>query len=109
MNWKNIESENDIEVISKHSQIKPQVIFKHSTTCSISLMAKQRLDKHTIEDIDFWYLDLLKLRSISNLIAEKFSVKHESPQVLVIKNGECVFDESHGAIYFEEIEEIAKN
>lgn len=105
MNWISITDENAIDQIKSNSSQKPQVIFKHSTRCSISTMAKSRLDRSEIPSgIDFHYLDLLKYRSISNLIAEEFKVEHASPQVLLIKNGVCVYDESHSGIDMAEIE-----
>jgi bacillithiol system protein YtxJ len=53
--------------------------------------------------VDFYFLDLIQHRNISNKIAQEFSVFHESPQVLLIKNGECVYDESHSGISMDEI------
>jgi bacillithiol system protein YtxJ len=104
MNWINLSTEEQIEQIKKASFEKPQVIFKHSTTCSISRMSKSRLDREEAsEGIDFHYLDLLTYRPISNLVADVFEVHHESPQVLLIKNGECVYDESHNGITMDEI------
>jgi len=71
-------------------------------------MAKSRLERSTPPDsIDFYYLDLIKYRLLSEKIAEDFSVYHESPQVLLIKNGECVYDESHSGIQMDNIEEQA--
>ena len=105
MNWKNLENETELENLVSFSYTKPQVIFKHSTRCSISTIAKNRIDKVDSTDIDFNYLDLIAHRSLSNLIAQKFNVHHESPQVLLIKNGECIFDESHNSIYFQDIVE----
>ena len=94
--------------IKEQSKVKPQLIFKHSTRCSISSVAKSRLERSTPpENVDFYFLDLIKNRDISNKIAEEFSVSHESPQVLLIKNGECVYDESHSGISMDEIEEQA--
>lgn len=104
MNWINLENEQQIEDISTKSFNQPIVIFKHSTRCSISNMAKNRLERETPpENVLFYYLDLLKHREISNLIATSFSVHHESPQVLLIKNGDCIFDESHNGISMDEI------
>ena len=91
------------------SGAKPQVIFKHSTRCSISSVAFQRLQKaQQPEGIDFYYLDLLAHRPLSNRVAEVFKVHHESPQVLVIKDGKCIFDESHLGISMLDIVENAK-
>jgi len=67
-------------------------------------MIKTRLEKETFpESIDFFYLDLLKYRNLSNKLAEDFNVHHESPQVLLIKNGDCIYEESHNGIRMEEI------
>ena len=108
MQWNPIIDGNQIEAIKAASFTKPQLILKHSTTCSISKMALARLERaETPTQIDFHYLDLLNYRNISKEIAESFDVAHESPQVLLIKNGHCVYDESHGGIQMEEIEEQA--
>jgi len=109
VNWSPLTSSSSIAEIITRSNERPQVIFKHSTRCSISIMAKSRLDKADINpDADFHYLDLLSFRSLSNEIADQFQVHHESPQILIIKNGECIFDESHNAINMEEIGEMVK-
>ena len=106
MNWIPLQSETQIQEIIKKSHEKAQVIFKHSTRCSISSMAKGRLDRSSApENVEFYYLDLIAFRDISNKVASDFDVHHESPQILLIKNGECVYDESHGSISMNEIEE----
>lgn len=108
MNWINLEDDTQLEALKERSKTKAQVIFKHSTRCSISSMIKNRLDKNAGSDnIDFYYLDLIAHRHLSNKIAEDFFVEHESPQILLIKNGACVYDESHSGITFPEIEEQA--
>ena len=104
MNWIEITNEAQLIEVRDLSKVKPQVIFKHSTRCSISSMAKNRLEKGTApENIDFYYLDLIKHRSISQKIAEDFDVSHESPQILLIKNGACTYDESHSGISMNDI------
>ncbi len=103
MNWIKLEQESQLEQIVALSHNKPQAIFKHSTRCSISTVAKNRLDNSSVDAIDFYYLDLLAFRNISSSIAEKFSVYHESPQIILIKNGECIYDESHGGINIQDI------
>jgi len=108
MRWNDLNAEDQLETIRKKSSEKPQVIFKHSTRCGISSVAKSRLEKwQPTEDFDFYYLDLIKYRSLSNRVAEEFHVYHESPQVLVIKNGECVYDESHLGISLQDILNLA--
>jgi bacillithiol system protein YtxJ len=106
MEWQNLTELSQLETIKKKSFERPQVIFKHSTTCSISKMAFSRFEKAEAPDgVDFYYLDLLQYRPISNAIAEQFEVFHESPQVLLIKNGACTYDESHYGIMMDELVE----
>lgn len=111
MNWIPLTTEEQLtEIVEKSSSI-PQVIFKHSTRCGTSSMVLSRLERtDTPVGIDFYFLDLIKYRNISNLITEQFSVYHESPQLLLIRNGECVYDESHMGISMDELaNEAAKN
>ncbi len=106
MNWIQLTDLSQLVEIKEKSKQKPQIIFKHSTRCSISSMAKGRLERSTApNDADFYFLDLIAYRDISNQIAKDFHVYHESPQIVVIKNGECVYDESHGSITMDEIKE----
>jgi len=109
MQWIPLTDEKQLtEIINKSAQ-QPQVIFKHSTRCSISAVALKRLQKEAPPaGVDFYLLDLLAHRSLSNKIAEQFDVPHESPQVLVIRDGGCVYDESHLGISMDEIIDSAK-
>ena len=108
MNWIELNDINQLADIKALSFEKPQLIFKHSTRCSVSVMVKNRLDKESgTEDIDFHYLSLLSHRDISNQIAVDYKVTHESPQVLLIKDGQCIFNDSHSSIYYSEIIEKA--
>lgn len=110
MNWITLNEEGQLDDIIHASSAKPQIIFKHSTTCPISSMAKSRLDrdKGDLAHYDVYYLDLLAYRSISNLIASKLEIHHESPQVIVIHNGEVSYDESHLDISVQDILEHFK-
>jgi len=104
MIWEQLTEEVQLEQIRELSYRQPVVIFKHSTRCSISTMAKNRLEREEVpENIVFYYLDLIRYRTVSNKVAEMFQVHHESPQVLLIKNGECVYEESHNGIDLSEI------
>lgn len=104
MTWINITDEVQLQEIKEKSNFKPQLIFKHSTRCGISSMAKARLDRSPApHGMDFYFLDLIKHRHILNKISTDFKVYHQSPQVLIIKNGESVYDESHSAIDMQEI------
>ena len=104
MHWIHLTDEELLKQIISKSQIRPQVIFKHSTRCSISSMALQRLQRVSQpSDIDFYFLDLLSYRNLSNKIAQLFKVPHESPQVLLIRDGLCIYEESHMGISMNDI------
>jgi len=108
MDWISLTTEDQLTTIKEKSFSVPQLIFKHSTRCSISSMAKSRLERaDTPAGVDFYYLDLIAHRALSQQVAAIFEVPHESPQVLLIKNGKCVFDESHYAISMDDIAESA--
>ena len=106
--WKTINSIQEFEAAIEKSFDKPVILFKHSTTCSRSAYAKHRLESdYSInpEKADFFYLDLLNHRDISNSIASKLDVRHQSPQIIVVKKGKAVFDASHESITLKGIEE----
>ena len=106
MDWIPLVSEHQLEAITKLSSRQDQLIFKHSSRCGISSMAKNRLERGTAPaNVQFHFLDLIKYRSISNKIETEFDVSHESPQVLLIRDGKCIYDESHSGISMEEIEQ----
>lgn len=108
MNWIHLTDEEQLTDIINKSQSKPQVIFKHSTRCSISAVALQRLQKAKQPDsLEFYFLDLLAHRPLSNKVSEVFGVHHESPQVLLIKDGKCIFDESHLGISMNDLVDAA--
>ena len=102
--WETIQSLEDLDAAVEASFQNPVVLFKHSTTCSISGMAKSRLEVANDDSSPtIYYLDLLTYRSISNEIADRFRVRHESPQVLVLNKGEVQYHASHGAINMKDL------
>lgn len=102
--WKNLIEEKQIAEIVELSREKPQLIFKHSTRCSISSMAKSRLEREwNLEHVEPWYLDLITYRNVSNAVASELEVHHESPQVILLKDGVVVYDSSHNSISVSEI------
>lgn len=99
--WKIIGSELQLQAALDESYQKTVVLFKHSVTCGISAGAKYQLEAEwnfNIEELSFYYLDLLAFRSISNKIAADLGVTHQSPQIIVVKDGKAVADTSHHAI-----------
>ncbi|CAA0180051.1 bacillithiol system redox-active protein YtxJ [Tenacibaculum maritimum] len=98
VNWIRLNSLKQLEAIKKLSKTETVAIFKHSTRCSISSVAIQRFERSFDEDLKelkVYYLDLLNYREISNEVGYQFQVLHQSPQLLVIKNGEAVAHASH--------------
>jgi bacillithiol system protein YtxJ len=105
LDWNILDTIEQLELIQTESFNKPQLLFKHSTRCSISSMAKSRLDSHDSgETCDVYYLDLISYREISNAIADKFGVAHESPQVILLKDGKAVYNASHSMIKWSYIQ-----
>jgi len=107
MNWIQFTDLGQIQEIISLSEETPCVIFKHSTRCSISSMALNRFERNWSfenNEVQPYFLDLIAYREISNTLAEQFDVKHESPQMLIIKNGQCVFDSSHQMIRVSDIQ-----
>lgn len=101
VNWIQLTELKTLEEIKVKSFEKPQVIFKHSIRCSISSMALNRFESKfdlVSDKVDAYYLDLISFREISNEIGHQFNVLHQSPQVLLIINGECVYNASHSSI-----------
>lgn len=110
MNWtelKTIETLDEIKNSVSHQ--KQVLIFKHSTRCSISSMALGRLERSWNEEemtsVEPYFLDLIQHRDISNKIAEVFEVPHQSPQVILIKDGKAVYDDSHMGISYHAIQQ----
>ncbi|EGV42756.1 bacillithiol system redox-active protein YtxJ [Bizionia argentinensis JUB59] len=98
--WKALTTVAQLDEIAEKSKTKTQIIFKHSTRCGISKMAmNQFVDDYDVDlNVDLYYLDLLNFRDVSSETGYKFQVLHESPQLLIIKNGVSVAHASHGAI-----------
>jgi bacillithiol system protein YtxJ len=110
MNWIHIVSETQLQEAvarSREESVPAVLIYKHSTRCSISLMTRRSLEQtwDLDDNVPVYFLDLISFRTISNKIAEDFGVTHESPQVLLLKNGECIFHTSHGSIAIQPIKE----
>jgi bacillithiol system protein YtxJ len=112
MNWNILSSSEQLKFINELSHTKPVLILKHSTRCSISSAALSRFERSWKEEnkdiVAPYYLDLLAHRDVSNLIASKYHIEHESPQALLIKNGQCVFSQTHMGISVADILEATQ-
>lgn len=96
MNWQPLTSVE--QLVELANQPQPFVVFKHSTRCSVSSMAKRSVEfdfDQLPTDQKIYFLDLIALREISNFIAERWNIRHESPQMLVLQGDSCLFHASH--------------
>jgi bacillithiol system protein YtxJ len=101
INWIQLTDLNQINDLESSSNDKPVLFFKHSTRCSISIMALSRLESDwdlSEDEIIPVYLDLLRYRDISNELADRYNVTHQSPQLILIKNGDALYNTSHNQI-----------
>lgn len=108
MNWIPLTDSSQLTEINLRSDspsVRAVLVFKHSTRCSISSMALSRLESRWIDDagIPAYFLDLLSFRPLSNEIASMYAIEHQSPQVLLIRNGRCIYTASHSDIRAQDI------
>jgi len=107
MNWQKLTQPSQLEEIKTLSFEKPVLIFKHSTRCSISSMSLDRLLRNWKtedgEKVVPFYLDLITFRNLSDLVEEEFKVPHESPQVILIRDGKVIYENSHFGISYPDI------
>ncbi|MEO9482838.1 MAG: bacillithiol system redox-active protein YtxJ [Ekhidna sp.] len=103
--WTQLNTISQLEEIDRMSNEKPILLFKHSTRCSISAMALGRFERSYDENASFdpYFLDLITYRDLSNKVAERYGIRHESPQVILIRNGKATFDASHMGISYSEL------
>lgn len=110
MNWNQLTDVSDLDKINRLSKEQKVLLFKHSTRCSISSAALNRLERNwkdeDSEKLTPFYLDLLNYRDVSNSIADLYAIEHQSPQVLVIKDGKCIYNEAHYGISYEDLMSI---
>lgn len=107
MNWINLTDNTQLNEIKNNTTLS--IVFKHSTRCSISTMAKKKFELDWDDlppSINFYFLDLLAFRDLSNQVSNQFQIVHQSPQLLLIKNNECILEQSHSDICVDEINEV---
>ena len=100
VNWTPLTNLEQLEEIINESENSSVLIFKHSTRCSVSRMALRHFEKGYINQINIkpYFLDLIEYREVSNAIAERFQVVHQSPQIVLIQKGKTVYHASHNSI-----------
>lgn len=110
ISWLPLTDAAQLDSIARESHQRPVLIFKHSTTCSISAAAKSKLERQwdatsLPADLPLYYLDLLRYRPLSAAVAQQFGVQHESPQLLLIRDGACRYDASHMGIRLADVKQ----
>jgi bacillithiol system protein YtxJ len=109
--WQKISQASQVDSIIESSSERPQLIYKHSHRCSVCFVAKGDLEQSSediLEHADMHFVNVVNNREASDYIASELDVRHESPQVILVDQGEVVWHASHGSIEAEEIlDEIA--
>ena len=108
MHWKEFYALEDLENIIKTSFHQPVLIYKHSTRCSLSSIVRSRLESSWEADpldIVCYFLDLISFKEVSNAVEDQFQIRHQSPQILMIHQGKCIFHCSHLSIGHSAIKE----
>lgn len=109
LQWLPLEDIKELDEIEKLSFEKPIAIFKHSTRCSISRFSLKQFEREfgiETDKMDLYFLDLLAHRNISDAIALRFQVQHQSPQLIIIKNGQAIYNASHSDIQADELKQF---
>jgi bacillithiol system protein YtxJ len=110
MNWFKLNTAAQLDTIKAESQHQPVLIFKHSTTCSISRAVLDRVERNwnteNLPDVKPYFLDLLTYRSVSNQVASEFDIEHESPQAILIYMCKPIYTQSHFGINVNEIKAV---
>lgn len=104
--WNKLSDIDEFQSILKQSKERPQLIYKHSPSCSVSFLSKQDLDangKKLTDLADLHIVNVIGQRELSNTIASELNIRHESPQGFLIKDGEVVWHGSHWQVNAEKI------
>lgn len=109
MNWIQFTNLNQLNEIIEKSKITPVLIFKHSTRCGISRFVLKNFEREydiPSNNLQLYFLDLIAFREVSNEVANKFNIRHQSPQIIVLFNGEVIYDESHNQIEVCDLKQV---
>lgn len=108
--WHALTEEEQLDKMEKESEKQLVVIFKHSTRCGISRMVLNNFERNydlpKDKEVKLYFLDLIANRGISNEVASRFGVRHESPQMIILKDQQVVHHSSHQSIDVERIKQL---
>jgi bacillithiol system protein YtxJ len=101
-----ITDENSLKELVARSETEPVIIFKHSTTCSVSASAYRELQQLGSQ---VNLIEVQRYPSVSEEIEKRTGVRHESPQVIVLRRGKAVWDASHWQIKINAVETAVRD
>ncbi|AQT86493.1 bacillithiol system protein YtxJ [Paenibacillus larvae subsp. larvae] len=100
--WKEISEIQEWNDLFAHSDEQPFVILKHSTTCPVSASALEEYEEYLSgrpnEQVKYYLVKVIESRPVSNRIAGDLKVKHESPQIIYVKDKASYWNTSHWSI-----------
>ena len=100
-----LHNDEDLQDALASSQREPIVFYKHSATCGLSARARREMERFAEEsEAPIFEVVVQEARPVSNTIADRFSIRHETPQAIVVYQGQATFDVSHGKIKAERVE-----
>lgn len=104
--WNMISSNQEIEQMLEKSHTRTQIVYKHSPSCGVSYFALRNLNDPNLlenDELDFHLIDVIYDRAVSKAFAEKMGIRHESPQIFVIKNGKVLWHDSHNSVHAKNV------
>lgn len=107
--WTPLDQAEQLDQLVEESKSQYVLIFKHSTRCGISRFSLNNFESEFKPDpskVSLYFLDILNNRALSNAVASRFDVVHQSPQVLLIRNTNIIYAESHGRISAEDLQSL---
>ncbi len=88
----------ELDAVVAQSATRPTLLFKHSPTCGTSAQAHEEIES-LVEDgsvpVDVYLISVRASRAVSNAVAQRFNLRHESPQVLIVRGGALMWNASH--------------
>lgn len=101
VNWNLLESKSEVDEVLEQSKQRPQLLYKHSNRCGTCMFTKSEIENSSdeiLEHAEMHFIDVIRSRGVSDYIAEKLDIRHESPQAILLKNGQVLWHDSHSAI-----------
>lgn len=99
--WVTLDNTDEVDAVFEASKERVQVVFKHSVRCSVSLFAKLNIESFSLwegKEADRFIIDVVRKRTVSDYFAEKSGIKHESPQIFILKDGEVIWSDAHSYV-----------